>query len=114
MEIRRGNYKIFKFQRTSKATGQVITDTPEKMYFTVKDNAYKKDFLFQKTLKNGITYDQETNYYQIEILQNDTENLAFGTYEYDIKIINDKDKPKTLKVGTLEITDVVTHKVNEV
>ena len=113
MQIRRGNYKLFKFQRKNE-NREVITDLPDKMWFTVKDNANKKEFIFQKKLNDGITYTQEDNYYHIEIKQDDTEKLAYGNYEYDIKIKYGEDKPKTLIVGNFEITKVVTHKENEV
>ncbi len=113
MEILRGNYKIFKFQRKTKSR-ETIKELPDKMYFTVKESTYKKDAIFQKKLNEGITYSEDDNYYRVEILQDDTENMAYGTYEYDIKIIYDGNKPKTLIVGTLEICEVVTHKANEV
>lgn len=113
MKIRRGNYKIIKFQRKNK-NGEVITDLPDKMYFSVKNNFDEKDTLFQKKLNDGITYDEETNYYFVELKQDDTEGLDYGTYDYDIKIIYGTDKPKTLIVDKLEITEVVTRKDNEV
>lgn len=112
MIITRGDYKLFKFQRKNK-NKEVITDLPNKMYFTVKDSSYKKQVLFQKTLTNGITYTQD-NYYHIEILPEDTNNLDYGDYKYDIEIIYDDNKPKTIKKDIFTIDDEVTHKENEV
>ena len=112
MKIRRGDYKLFKFQRKNKKK-EIITDLPNKMYFTVKENEYKEKALFQKTLENGITYTTNDNYYHIEILPEDTDNLAYGNYKYDIEIIYDSTKRKTLIVDELEITEEITHKNNE-
>lgn len=114
MEIRRGNYKLFEFTRKDK--NEVAIETrPEKMYFTVKENPYVCEALIQKILKEngGITFNDEDFSYRIEILPEDTEDLAYGDYFYDIEIVND-DKPKTIAVGTFTIKEVATHKCNEV
>lgn len=111
LSITRGDYKRFKFQRKNRQK-EVITEMPEKMYFTVKQNENEKNVLFRKTLENGITKDAE-NYYHIEILPSDTDELEFGKYIYDIEIKNDN-KPKTIKIGEFNVTLEVTHKENEV
>lgn len=113
MEITRGDYKIFKFKRTRKDK-TIITELPDKMYITFKNNTTTSKALFQKTLaNNSIKYSEEDNYYRFEILPEDTNNLAYSKYYFDIEIIND-DKPRTIYKGFLDVTEECTHKANEV
>lgn len=112
MEIIRGDYTRKKFQRQTKSN-EVITEKPDKVYFTVKTSEYKKSVLFQKTFENGITFDEETGWYTIEILPEDTNDLNFDTYIYDIEIIKDS-KPKTIKIDKFIVTKEVTFAENEV
>lgn len=112
MQMRRGDTKKFKFQRKTK-NKEVITTKPEKMYITFKNNTKEKTFLFQKTFDNGITYDEDTNYYHVVIKPEDTDKLFYKNYCYDIEIINNGE-PKTIKVDNLEILEEVTFACNEV
>ena len=81
------------------------------MYITFKYND-ENEALFQKKLDEGITFDGE--YYHVTIDPEDTNNLPFGKLIYDIEIIKENDKPKTIKVDELEITKEVTYACNEV
>lgn len=111
MRIIRGDYAKKYFVRKD-AQGNVITSIPEKIYFTVKRDEYSKEVLIQKRLNDGITVDE--NYvYTIEFNASDTDNLQFDEYVYDIEIKNG-DKPKTIQIGTLEITSEVTTAKDEV
>lgn len=110
MEITRGDYEIFKFKRTM--NGFVIETIPDKVYFTVKRSQYEDNFLFQKRLNEGIIIDQDF-IYNVEITPEDTNDLDFGEYIYDIEIVIG-DKPKTIDKGIFEITYEVTTAKNEV
>ena len=110
MEITRGDYKSFRFERKNK-NQEVIMEKPEKMYLTIKNNSYENKALIQKTLDNGIEF--ENGVYRVIFLPEDTENMAFGEYIYDIEVIND-DKPKTIKIDKFLVNEEVTHKENEV
>jgi hypothetical protein len=110
MNIIRGDYKIFTFQRKDK-NKNIIVEKPDKMYITIKRNEYLKEVVIQKTFDNGITF--EEGKYRVEFLPEDTDNLSYGDYIYDIEIIND-DKPKTIKVDKFVIKAEVTYKENEV
>ena len=110
MEITRGDYKPFRFERKNK-NKEVIMEKPQKMYLTIKNNSYEKKALIQKTLDSGIEF--EDGVYRVIFLPEDTENMAFGEYVYDIEVIND-DKPKTIKIDKFIVTEEVTHKENEV
>lgn len=105
--------KIYKFQRKDKSG--VITTRPQKMWITIKQNSSCDECLFQKTLDNGIEFDAETNYYKFQFLSDDTCNLPYGEYGFDIAILNEKGQKKTLlKDGVLKIVKHYTHKSNEV
>lgn len=110
MKITRGDYKTFTFQRKNK-NGEVIMEEPQKMYLTIKNNSYEGKALIQKTLDDGIEF--ENGVYRVIFLPEDTDNLSFGDYIYDIEIINNG-KPKTIKVDEFVIDKEVTHKENEV
>lgn len=111
MQIIRGDYDTKYFVRKDRQ-GNVITSIPEKIYFTVKNDIHSDEVLIQKRLNEGITVDEDF-VYKIEFNASDTDNLAFGKYVYDIEIKNG-DKPKTIQIGTLEITNEVTTAKDEV
>lgn len=115
IEIVQGDISdIFKFQRKNDK-GEVITTKPKKMWITFKINSNYKDSIFQKTLDNGISFNEEDKYYRFQLEPEDTQNLNYGTYGFDIAIINEAGKKKTLKKdGKLEIVEHYTHKNNEV
>ena len=109
MEMVRGDTFKFKFKRQTR-DGKTITELPEKMYITFK-YGNSNDFLFQKTLEDGITFDGE--YYHVVINPADTDKLRFKEYDYDIEIIRNGE-PKTIKVDKINITKEVTFACNEV
>lgn len=106
---------IYKFQRKYKG-GTVITTLPKKMWITFKTNTSCRVALFQKTLENGITFDEnDENYYKFQLVSDDTCDLDYGTYGFDIAIVNENNEKKTLlRNGVLEIVEHYTHKHNEV
>ena len=110
MKIIRGDSKTFTFQRKDK-NKNVITEKPDKMYLTIKQNEYEKQALIQKTFENGIRFENDT--YYVDFVPEDTDDLSFGEYVYDIEIING-DIVKTIKKDTFIIESEVTHKENEV
>lgn len=112
-EITRGDTKSFKFQRRKKGTGEVITQKADKAFFTVKTSVYSKNYLFQKRLDNGISYNEQDNYYRFTIEPSDTDELDFDDYVFDIEVIANNRK-KTISKGTLTVTTEVTDAGNEV
>lgn len=88
-------------------------DTPttvDSIYFTVKNDTHTEEVLFQKKLNDGITLTNDV--YNITIDPSDTENLDYGKYAFDIKIIKNSIKKRPI-VGILDITDEVTFTCNE-
>lgn len=84
MELIRGDTGVYKFQRHD-ADGKVIMEKADEIYFTVKTNGYSDEVLLQKTIED-MDFDQN-GYYHFIIQSSDTDNLNFGTYQYDIEII---------------------------
>lgn len=106
--------KIYKFQRKKIDSGLIKT-LPQKMWITFKRNSNEEKAIFQKTLENGITYNEEDNYYRFQILSNETAKLPIGTYGFDIAILNEEGEKKTLlQNGVLNLLDHYTKKNNEV
>ena len=92
--------------------GQKLSDN-DLLFMTIKKYASDTNYIFQKSLENGITYNEETNKYEIVITSNDTKEMQMGTeYGYDITIYYDGDKPKQKVIGKFKIGDKYT--LNEV
>lgn len=106
MEFTRGDTYRFKFQRFNE-NGEVIEEKSQKMWFTVKKNYRTEEKLIQKTLENNeIKFDTEY-FYHIVIEPNDTSNLNYGKYVYDIQVENDG-VVSTIALGELTLTNEVT------
>lgn len=113
IEIIRGDTKSFKFQRKT-TNNEVITEKPDKMFFTVKSGYYSKDYLFQKRLDTDIIYKEEDNYYYFTINPKDTNELDYDdNYVFDIEIIKG-DTVKTIAKGKFAVKKEVTFAENEV
>ena len=111
IDIVRGDTKILKFQR--KNDEGVITDKAKELYFTVKETTNKSDYILQKKLDDGIEFDTSDHYYRITISPEDTNNLYYGTYKYDIEVKEDE-YTKTIELGDFIIKEEVTFVGNEV
>lgn len=83
------------------------------MFMTISNSPNSTEYKIQKSIDNGITYNQETGKYDVEFTSEDTKLLAYKVkYGYDITIYYDGNKPKQKIIGTFTITDKYT--VNEV
>ena len=70
--------------------------------------------MFQKRLSNGdIEFSNEDFYYRLWINSTDTDNLAYGDYEYDIERIVDG-KKRTIAKGRFTIEKEITFVGHEV
>ena len=92
MELIRGDTAKFKFQRHN-AEGNVIGTIADEIYFTVKVNGYSNEVLLQKRLED-MEFD-ENYYYHITILPEDTDNFEYGTYQYDVEVVQGGNKTTT-------------------
>lgn len=111
-EFTRGDTKVFKFKLKDK-NGEVLNlASTDKMYLTAKKSATSKEIAFQKTLGNGIELKSD-GYYYVTINSEDTANLAYGTYGYDIQIKTATGIVKTLLIGSITLTEEYTFKGDE-
>lgn len=107
IEFTRGDTYAFSFQRTN-INKEVITDKPLFMWFTVKPNYTTKEPTILKTLEEGIIYDETEHKYYVTIESKETANLSYGDYVFDIQV-KTSFGIKTIKKGTLTLTEEVTH-----
>lgn len=83
------------------------------IYFSLKEKLSSEEYIFQKTLNNGITYSEEEEKYYIEIYYEDTKNLVMGAnYLYDLTIYYEGNKPVQKLFGNFKIGPKIT--LNEV
>lgn len=92
--------------------GETWTTVPDEIYFTVKKSANDRMYTFQKTLTGGGITFIETGKYQVEILPDDTNELNFGTFDFDIEVVVNGLVKKTF-TGKLILEKEVTHYYNE-
>lgn len=110
MKIIRGDTKSYKFQRKD-AEGHAITQKADKIYFTVKKNNQVLEPIFQKTI-DDMTFDNDGTYH-FTIEPEDTNNLEYGNYYYDIERIYEGNK-KTISRGQFKVDYEITFAGNEV
>lgn len=102
----RGDTIAIKFQRKD-SEDRVIETKTQKMWFTVKIDAYSKKKTIQKTLLNGISFTDNDYYYHIILNNNDTKDLFYIDYYYDIQVENNG-VVATIKKGKLKIKEEIT------
>lgn len=95
MKIIRGDTKRYQFRRLD-ADGNVITETPAGLYFTVKESWGTETPTFQKTIDDMEFDDDEDSdtygYWCFTILPEDTDSLPYDTYVCDIEVVRDSDR----------------------
>lgn len=84
-EFIRGDTKVLNKFRVTDKDGTVLTLSPtDQLYFTVKNS--NKVAVIKKKIGSGITLGPD-GYYHITLESTDTEDLALGTYMYDIELV---------------------------
>ena len=109
IQIIRGDTTFLKFQRLD-ANENIIYSEADRMYFTVKKSRCVSTVIFQKT-KKDIKLD-ENGVYHFSINPEDTDNLNYGDYYYDLEVIDEKIKT-TIAFGRFTILPEVTWAQNE-
>lgn len=110
----RGDTYGIRFQRKAEIINEdkeietkVIEEISQNMWFTVKKNfSDKAEVILQKTLEDGISFDEEF-YYHIIINSTDTRDLKYGEYVYDIQVENNG-VVKTIAKGYFILENEVT------
>lgn len=110
MKIVRGDTAQFKFQRLDSNNEPILIEA-DAIYFTVKKNYFTEDYVIQKKLSD-MTFDEQ-GYYHFKIEPEDTNDLLYKDYVYDIEVIVG-DYKQTISKGVLTITEEVTYNSNEV
>ena len=110
MKLTRGDTAGYNFQRKD-AEGNVITTTPDALYFTVKAKWTDENALIQKTI-NDMTKDEDGTWHFV-IQAGETDGLPYGNYVYDIEVIDD-DAVQTISKGIITLTEEATWQANEV
>lgn len=81
-------------------------------YFTCKKDIDSDEYLFQKSLEDGIKKEEtgeNSITYKVRVAPEDTENLEVGKYHYDLQIGLNGDI-YTVMIGILDIVWDVTRK----
>lgn len=81
-------------------------DTLDTAYFSCKANADDTEYVFQKSLTDGISL-VETGKYRVRVAPKDTSNIEVGSYYYDLEIGANSDIFTILK-GILKVEQDVT------
>ena len=111
-EFIRGDTFLFKFKLKDKNGEEISLSSTDKLFFTVKRNSRATERAFQKTLDNGIVLGDD-GFYHVTIDSDDTAELDYGTYGYDIELKTEAGVVKTLIIGNITLTDEFTFKGDE-
>lgn len=103
MKMTRGDTYSFGFEYK---IDDESTQDLETCYFSCKKNSDDENYIFQKSLDNGISK-VANGQYRIRVAPEDTEEIEAGNYFYDLEIGLNEDKFTLLK-GILRIETDVT------
>lgn len=109
-EFPRGDTCPVSFNITD-SNGNSLDISSSEIYFTIKNNYNTSEYVLQKKKSaNKITVNG--NKCSLVLTHDDTANLKYGNYVYDIQI-KSGDYVKTLCLGTITLTNESTWKANE-
>lgn len=112
IEIIRGDSFAINVRMTDKEGKEIIVGEDGQVYFTMKKTYNDEEAILQKDLNDGIVYSEEIGY-RITFNTNDTNELPYGKYVFDIEYkVNDF--VRTVAIGTIKLKNEVTFKENEV
>lgn len=105
----RGDLETVSFKLES---GETLYTDADEIYFTVKTTFNKTDYLIQKKLSDGTIILMSDNSYEFKIMPEDTDDLNYGKYVFDIEVVKNGSIKKTF-VGDFILTQEVTFAENE-
>lgn len=108
----RGDIYPVRFQIFETEEQQTEIDFTQ-IYMSCKKSFNDNGVLFQKTLTGGTITKLGPGDYQFKIEPQDTNNLQFGEYVFDIELIYEDEIKQTI-CGTLRLSEEVTTAKNEV
>lgn len=114
IEFPRGDTFAYGFHLVDKSKQpiEIENDGQTEIYFTVKKNQNTSDVVFQKKFTRDEIKSDGNGLYHLIIDANDTNQLKYGKYGYDITI-KSGEFVATEIIGTITLTTEYTHKVNE-
>lgn len=92
--------------------GTATTVDFTEIYFTVKRNANDVQYQFQKKLSNGGITKLDNGDYQVKIEPQDTENMVYGEYKFDVQLHYLNELKETF-IGKFILTEEITFNENE-
>lgn len=108
----RGDIRLVPFN-VKDATGELSDIQFEDIYFTVKRNYFDQEPIFQKKLSTGeIETDGQGNFW-FTIHAEDTDNLSYGKYVFDIELVCLAEGIKQTTTGDFNLTYEATFRSNE-
>lgn len=110
--IRGDSYRLT-FSLFNKKGEPIVLADNDMCYFTVKEKLTHEEYIFQKKYGDGITYNSQTGLYEIRLSPEDTCDLDFASYKFDIKVKIGEEIVKTILRGVLILMINVTHRCNE-
>ena len=112
-ELIRGDTKSVGFEITDEEGKPLELTEGDEIYFTLKNNYNTKDYVLQKKYTDfTLRYDIETSEATITLEHDDTCDLAYGTYVYDVKV-KIADYWETVFLGEITLNEHSTWKNNE-
>lgn len=91
----------------------IVTQSFDEIFFTVKQHHTDRNAVIQKRLSDGSIQSRGNGEYALQFAPEDTNNLDFRMYEFDIEILKGSMLKQTF-AGELAILPEVTHARNEV
>ena len=109
--MHRGDKVDKKFRVINKVTKEPMDIAFDDIFITFKMVYLSETVTFQKRMSNGDIVFHD-GYYHFSIMPEDTDNLPFGKYDYDIEVVRNGQIKQT-RAGKLYITNEVTYASNE-
>lgn len=113
LKIVRGDTGLYKLNLKDQNGASIILSDAGQIYFTVKENLEMSTCLINKKIGDGIVLGDD-NAYHITLNGEDTNDLKFKSYYYDIQVMTDAHTRKTVKRGHFIVEYEVTCKNCEV
>lgn len=108
----RGDLRVVPFT-VKDNTGNLSEIAFEEVYFTVKRTYNDTDPIFQKRLTMGEIETDGSGTFWFIIRPEDTDNMSFGKYVFDIELVALDQDIKQTTTGDFNLTYESTHRANE-
>lgn len=111
LEFPRGDTCPLEFSISDSAGNILTPQEGDELCFTLKKNYKTKDAILQKKFSQG-DFEIEDEIIRFFLYHEDTAELKYGTYYYDIQL-ESGDYVKTILKGSIELTEEATWLENE-